>query len=748
MSRYLTGGMVVLADDHPGTEAALFAGLEYAVRTVVVAHPGLTQLDGAEIVHPTRALSIDAAFRQAAAEQMPWITMRRGVAGPDSLSQVLEAAGRRSRKDLPGFAVMFTGPEPRSPARPRFLAVVDRADEHPSGLLALVAVASAQATGATLDVLLIGAPGETVATPKNVGEAVQISRDKDLYEQAVRRAQESGLAVNWIVAEDVADKRSLVLEQVAEGDYDLVIEDLSSVKLGGRLGRGGRIRRAVDPGGPAMIVRAVLDDTEVPLVVVLDNVRLGLVPPVVIKGGAGATLALGIMASAAPAAASPVDRARVHETVSQTVDAYEDALGQAATMTAPTEVAAATLAAQQAAAELQQTVDQETGAGAAAEIGGGEQPGQVGEDIEAPPADDASGETRDDADAWAGDPQTDEQPAGDAAAVSPADLVPEDVTPDKAPKVDPGSVKVSDDVSKGDVSRTQEKSEKARTDLKKIQKAFHSAQKDAVDATDEAQEAAEDARLAADELSAAEDAYEQVYAETEATIEATTGSFWGLAGGSAKEETAAAEQAQGAALFALDEARVQADEALAHYQEAATDAAAAHDALEAAAADVTEVDAAHQKAIATAEATEAAYDESVANSRVSPVPGYTVTTAHGVSGPMWSTGHHTGVDYASPTGTEVVAAASGTVVEVGSSGAYGNRVVIDHGDGYRTTYNHLSAIDVSVGAQVAAGDHIGAVGSTGNSSGAHLHFEVATGGDGWSGGSFVDPEAWLAGEIG
>ena len=729
MSRYLTGGMVVLADDHPGTEAALSAGLEYAVRTVVVAHPGLTQRDGAEIVHPKRAVSIDAAFRQAADEQMPWITMRRDVAGSDSLSQVLEATGRRARKDLPGFAVLFTGPEPRSASR--ILAVVDRADDHPSGLLALVAVASAQATGAALDVLLIGAPGETVTRPRNVGEAVQISRDKDLYEQAVRRAQESGIAANWIVAEDVADKRSLVLEQVAEGEYDLVIEDLSSVKLGGRLGRGGRIRRALDPDGPAMIVRAVLDDTEVPLVVVLDNVRLGLVPPAVVKGGAGAALALGIMASAAPASsASPADRARVHETVSQTVEAYEDALGQAATMTAPTEVEAAAHAAQQAATESRQTVGQETGAQAGA-AAGSERPGQAGEDGEQADAAEESGDI-------------DAQAASAPATVSPADLAPEDVTPDKAPKSDPDSVKVGDDVDSGDVSKTQEKAESAKSDLKAAQKSFDAVQQDALDATAEAQDAAEGARAAADEFSAAEVAYEQVYAETEASVEAATGPL----GGSAQDETAAAEQAQGTALLALDEALVAADEALDHYNEAATDAASAHDDLEAAAADVTEVDAAHQRATAKAEATGAAFDESMASSRVSPVPGYAVTTGHGVSGSMWSTGQHTGVDYASPTGTEVVAAASGTVVEVGSAGAYGNRIVVDHGDGYSTTYNHLSAVDVRVGQEVVAGDHLGAVGSTGNSSGAHLHFEVTTGGDGWSGGSFVDPEAWLTGEIG
>ncbi len=133
----------------------------------------------------------------------------------------------------------------------------------------------------------------------------------------------------------------------------------------------------------------------------------------------------------------------------------------------------------------------------------------------------------------------------------------------------------------------------------------------------------------------------------------------------------------------------------------------------------------------------------MANARVTPVPGYKITTGHGVAGPMWSTGHHTGVDYAAPAGTEVVAAARGTVVDVSSGGPYGNRIVIQHDDGYRTTYNHLSRVDVHVGQSVDAGDHVGAVGSTGNSSGPHLHFEVSRGGDGWSGGSFVDPAVWL-----
>jgi len=64
-------------------------------------------------------------------------------------------------------------------------------------------------------------------------------------------------------------------------------------------------------------------------------------------------------------------------------------------------------------------------------------------------------------------------------------------------------------------------------------------------------------------------------------------------------------------------------------------------------------------------------------------------------------------------------------------------VVIDHGNGYQTTYNHLSSIAVSSGQKVTTGDQVGRVGTTGNSTGSHLHFEVT------KGGGFVNPEAWL-----
>lgn len=117
-----------------------------------------------------------------------------------------------------------------------------------------------------------------------------------------------------------------------------------------------------------------------------------------------------------------------------------------------------------------------------------------------------------------------------------------------------------------------------------------------------------------------------------------------------------------------------------------------------------------------------------------------VTTPYRASGAMWSSGYHTGVDFAAPTGSSVKAIGAGTVVSAGWSGAYGNEVVIQHTDGTYSQYAHLSSLAVSGGQSVSGGQQIGLSGSTGNSSGPHLHFEVRTGP---SYGSDIDPLGYL-----
>ena len=89
-----------------------------------------------------------------------------------------------------------------------------------------------------------------------------------------------------------------------------------------------------------------------------------------------------------------------------------------------------------------------------------------------------------------------------------------------------------------------------------------------------------------------------------------------------------------------------------------------------------------------------------------------------------STAMHAGIDFRGPTGAPIYAAAKGRVSYVGQKAGYGNVVEISHGNGMITRYAHMSAFRSRVGQEVAAGDVIGAIGSTGRSTGPHLHFEV------------------------
>lgn len=98
---------------------------------------------------------------------------------------------------------------------------------------------------------------------------------------------------------------------------------------------------------------------------------------------------------------------------------------------------------------------------------------------------------------------------------------------------------------------------------------------------------------------------------------------------------------------------------------------------------------------------------------------------------------HTGMDIGASYGTPIVAANPGTVISAGWNGGYGKCVIIDHGGGITTLYAHSSAIYVGVGQTVSRGQQIAAIGSTGNSTGPHLHFEVRTN------GNYVNPYPYV-----
>ncbi|MCS0637410.1 transglycosylase family protein [Streptomyces sp. LP05-1] len=116
------------------------------------------------------------------------------------------------------------------------------------------------------------------------------------------------------------------------------------------------------------------------------------------------------------------------------------------------------------------------------------------------------------------------------------------------------------------------------------------------------------------------------------------------------------------------------------------------------------------------------------------------STAYRKAGSSWASGYHTGVDFPVATGTSVRAVAAGRVVSAGWAGSYGYQIVIRHQDGRYSQYAHLSALTVREGQSVGGGQRIARSGSTGNSTGPHLHFEIRTG-PGY--GSDIDPLAYL-----
>lgn len=141
-----------------------------------------------------------------------------------------------------------------------------------------------------------------------------------------------------------------------------------------------------------------------------------------------------------------------------------------------------------------------------------------------------------------------------------------------------------------------------------------------------------------------------------------------------------------------------------------------------------------QRAQARARAARAAR---LARMTVVPTTNYRLTASYGDGGGLWSSGRHTGQDFAAPVGTPVRSVTSGEVIEAGWAGAYGQQIKVRHADGTESWYNHLSKISVSSG-KVTTGQVIGAVGTTGNSTGPHLHLEIHN-----AAGDDMDPASWL-----
>lgn len=122
---------------------------------------------------------------------------------------------------------------------------------------------------------------------------------------------------------------------------------------------------------------------------------------------------------------------------------------------------------------------------------------------------------------------------------------------------------------------------------------------------------------------------------------------------------------------------------------------------------------------------------------VLPLASYHLSAGFGLTGPLWEA-EHGGQDFGAPTGETLVAVAGGTVTDVSYAGPYGLRTILTLPDGTEVWYCHQTSASVSAGQAVDIAEPVGSVGSTGNTTGPHLHLEVRP-----DGGSPVDPMAWL-----
>jgi len=181
------------------------------------------------------------------------------------------------------------------------------------------------------------------------------------------------------------------------------------------------------------------------------------------------------------------------------------------------------------------------------------------------------------------------------------------------------------------------------------------------------------------------------------------------------------EEGQAAALAEMEEDRAEFDRIIAEYDAQRAREEAARVARE------------QQEALARAATTPVASDNQTLQW---PLPGHSRITSHfgNRSDPFTGrTAFHSGLDVGAPFGVNIVAAESGTVIFSGWQGGYGNTVIIDHGNGKHTMYAHASSLLVRAGHNVNRGQAIARVGSTGRSTGNHLHFEVRVN------GSLVNP---------
>ena len=732
--------MLVVLDADSDSLAPLSAAQEYASHTVVLKSwaadtPEIaTHVQSSASAEPT----ISEALKLAAERGIKWVGVRRSFLPPqEMLGELLSATAQHATAATPGFAVLLTDGN-RGPLQ-HILAIVNRSDGPVSGLAVYAAVAVADVAGAQLDILVIGSEDENPHTEDEL-DILVINREQELFDAAVARAEDRGVRVNWITAASVTDVWPVVADQLTQHDYDLVIDDLGNVSLA-KVRRRASIQEALAAGSVGALPRKLLSETSVPVLLVIDEIRIRWAPPRALRAGAAA-ITLGVMSGpiAAAAAAPPTTTATMKDE-DQAVDLMRDlklALGQAEQEAG---------AQDSAAAEEQRAAD----AGAASRSAGGEgarsgAAASVQATVDFPSTQYGAADY-----VAAVPPAVLAQPAGYVPDVEPT-VVAEEATSEQtsaqsgdaekkktkkksSAKKDSSTKSPKGGATPTQVAKAKNAAAKDKAALEKAKKQKEKSTEVVAELEEKIVEATADAAEALTALEAASQSQAEATQIAEETAAAAKGVTSVLPGAPTDLEVTSAALNEQMATQRLEAALSTGEESLETLESTEQELEAHREKLDDRKTAVQESRADLEKSKDKADT----YQASLAKTRQSPVSKgrYNLTARYGSGGGYWSSGIHTGLDFAAPSGTPVMAAASGTVVSTGYEGAYGNRVVIRHGNGVMTTYNHLSSVSVSPGTKVSTGDQIGRVGTTGNTTGSHLHFEVT------QNDRFVNPEAWL-----
>jgi|GEM_PF-745375 murein DD-endopeptidase MepM/ murein hydrolase activator NlpD len=713
--------VVVVVHDGPGGDIAAARVARFApnlvltgigVERVLPEHPAVR----ARVPLPSGAVDVEHAFTVARDHDAFFVIVPRSLAGVEEMvPATLRAAAQIVDDSHPGLAIGIVNDQFPDLPYQRVLSIVDTQAAFGSDLKAWTAVAVAVRTGAPVDVLMLGVPEGTDLADGRWREHFPKSRQAGLLRRAVARAQQDGADVTFLAAGSGAAVPQAVLRRVLDGGYSLVLHGLGEVALPARIGRERAIERTLANSNEVLLPTLLLERGGCDVILVLDGVRLGLLPAKALTAAGVMALAAGMIGVGLPAGS-----------------AATDALAQGAPIVAtddPSDVAAVRVAAAQRATRSQATPRAALPA---------TQPGK------APEKANQKAHQK-----GAQKPAPKSKGKGAKRAKSPGFTVevPDEVTPTTLATVQTQADRKAQRAAKAEQRRkaavaereaANQRKERAAAKAERAQAASAEAARTLAQAREQKRLADEEVRQATADLEALERRASGLTGILPTSPSAAQQAEARRTLGNARAEAALAHAKEAAAYLKYQQFAEDIERTLAQMSAAEAEIARKQAKVAEARLQTKEAKREAQQARRLAQAYAKKYAEQglvrPANGNITSPFGMRV---HPVTGVYKL---HTGVDFAYGNGA-ILSAGNGVVTYAGYDGAYGYMVKVDHGKvrGQRveTWYAHQPGLSVSVGQQVQAGQRIGTIGNTGYSTGPHLHFEVRVN------GQPVDPMAWI-----